>query len=162
MSNRRSFPLIDQVIIMTVNPGSLKEKFIDSMLFKISELYKLKERQKMSFDIEVDGNINDKNIISCKESGANFFVSGGYIFKDSHYKKNISDLKNSSFKDIKEKSKEHVLSICYMRKTNKILPTSLNCQARNFQEKMLEPNHLVILLEPIINSILLLNELLLD
>ena len=86
-------PLVDQVIIMTVNPGSLKEKFIDSMLFKISELYKLKARQKLSFDIEVDGNINDKNIISCKESGANFFVSGGYVFKDSHYKKNISDLK---------------------------------------------------------------------
>lgn len=94
-------PLVDQVIIMTVNPGSLKEKFIDSMLFKISELYKLKARQKLSFDIEVDGNINDKNIISCKESGANFFVSGGYVFKDSHYKKNISDLKKFIFQRYK-------------------------------------------------------------
>lgn len=47
------------------------------------------------FDIEVDGNINDQTIIPCYTSGANVFVSGGYIFGDDNPEQRIIKLKNA-------------------------------------------------------------------
>ena len=46
------------------------------------------------FDIEVDGNINDQTIIPCYTSGANIFVSGGYIFGHDNPEQRIKKLKN--------------------------------------------------------------------
>lgn len=89
------FNLIDQVLVMTVNPGMLGEKFIKSTLKKIAELKQIKDSNKYLFDIEVDGNINDQTIIPCYTSGANVFVSGGYIFGDDNPEQRIIKLKNA-------------------------------------------------------------------
>lgn len=79
---------------MTVNPGMLGEKFIKSTK-KIAELKQIKDSNKYLFDIEVDGNINDQTIIPCYTSGANVFVSGGYIFGDDNPEQRIIKLKNA-------------------------------------------------------------------
>lgn len=88
------FDLVDQVLVMTVNPGMLGESFIKSTLKKIVELKQIKDDNEYCFDIEVDGNINDQTIIPCYTSGANIFVSGGYIFGHDNPEQRIKKLKN--------------------------------------------------------------------
>ncbi|MCG4660743.1 ribulose-phosphate 3-epimerase [[Clostridium] innocuum] len=86
--------IVDQVLVMTVNPAMLGEKFIKNTVKKIMKLKEIKENNHYFFDIEVDGNINDETIIPCYTSGANIFVSGGYIFGHTNPKQRIERLKN--------------------------------------------------------------------
>lgn len=73
--------LVDQVLIMTVNPGFGGQAYIPEMADKIAALVQMRQKKGLSFDIEVDGGIDDKTIASAKEAGANVFVAGSYLFK---------------------------------------------------------------------------------
>ena len=73
--------LADQVLIMTVNPGFGGQAYISEMAEKIAALAALREAKGLTFDIEVDGGIDDQTILSAKEAGANVFVAGSYLFK---------------------------------------------------------------------------------
>jgi len=86
---------IDLVLIMSVNPGFGGQKFMPEVLTKIKELKKIQEKEKLSFDIEIDGGINFGNSKIAIEAGANILVSGTTIFKenDGNIKKNIETLK---------------------------------------------------------------------
>ena len=86
---------IDLVLIMSVNPGFGRQKFMPEVLDKIKDLKKIKEQKKMTFDIEIDGGINFDNCKSAIEAGANILVSGTTVFKsnDGDIKKNINLLK---------------------------------------------------------------------
>ena len=81
---------IDQVLIMTVNPGFYGSPFLPEMLDKIKELRNLKP----DLDIEVDGGVTDKTIRLVNDAGANMFVSGSYIVKSDDVKAAIDSLKN--------------------------------------------------------------------
>lgn len=72
--------LVDQVLIMTVNPGFGGQAFIPEMLEKIKQVVAFREAKNLSFDIEVDGGIDDKTIALTKSAGANVFVAGSYLF----------------------------------------------------------------------------------
>ena len=80
---------IDQVLIMTVNPGFYGSPFLPETLEKVKNLRDLKPE----IDIEVDGGINDKTIILADRAGANMFVSGSYIVKSDNVEKAIFNLK---------------------------------------------------------------------
>ncbi|MET3559030.1 ribulose-phosphate 3-epimerase [Streptococcus rupicaprae] len=73
--------LVDQVLVMTVNPGFGGQAFIPEMLEKIKEIAALRTAKDLSFDIEVDGGIDNKTIGLTKDAGANVFVAGSYVFK---------------------------------------------------------------------------------
>ena len=73
--------LADQVLIMTVNPGFGGQAYIPEMAEKIAALATLRDAKGLTFDIEVDGGIDDQTILSAKEAGANVFVAGSYLFK---------------------------------------------------------------------------------
>ncbi len=73
--------LADQVLLMTVNPGFGGQAYIPEVAEKIEALVALREKKGLSFDIEVDGGIDDKTIGHAKAAGANVFVSGSYLFK---------------------------------------------------------------------------------
>jgi len=80
---------LDQVLIMTVNPGFYGSSFLPEMVDKITEL-----RNKASdLDIEVDGGVNDRTIGLVNNAGANMFVSGSYIVKSDDINKAIDTLK---------------------------------------------------------------------
>ena len=81
---------LDQVLIMTVNPGFYGSPFLPDMIDKIKELRKLKT----NLDIEVDGGITDKTIELVDSAGANMFVSGSYIVKAENISISIENLKN--------------------------------------------------------------------
>jgi len=80
---------IDQVLIMTVNPGFYGSPFLPEMLEKIKELRNLKPE----IEIEVDGGVTDKTVKLVDNAGANLFVSGSYIVKSDNVKGAIDTLK---------------------------------------------------------------------
>lgn len=82
--------LIDQVLILTVEPGFYGGKFLPQVLEKVRALRKLKP----DLDIEVDGGINPKTIKMVAEAGANLLVSGSYIFNSKNPRKAIHTLEN--------------------------------------------------------------------
>ena len=73
--------LVDQVLVMTVNPGFGGQAFLPETMSKIRELVALREANQLNFDIEVDGGIDDKTIQMARKAGANVFVAGSYVFK---------------------------------------------------------------------------------
>ena len=80
---------IDQVLIMTVNPGFYGSPFLPKMLEKIKRLRRIKP----DLDIEVDGGVTDKTINLVDKAGANMFVSGSYIVKSDDVRQAIASLK---------------------------------------------------------------------
>ena len=85
--------LVDQVLVMTVNPGFGGQAFLPETMGKIRELVALREANHLNFDIEVDGGIDDKTIQMAREAGANIFVAGSYVFKGdvSHQVQTLRD-----------------------------------------------------------------------
>lgn len=85
--------LVDQVLVMTVNPGFGGQAFLPETMGKIRELVALREANQLNFDIEVDGGVDDKTIQMAREAGANIFVAGSYVFKGdvSHQVQTLRD-----------------------------------------------------------------------
>lgn len=88
-------PVVDQVLIMTVNPGFGGQKFLEEMVAKIRHLDQLRQTNNdWHFDIEVDGGINDKTIKACAEAGADIFVAGSYVYASDNPAGQIQTLKD--------------------------------------------------------------------
>ncbi|MBP2097372.1 ribulose-phosphate 3-epimerase [Enterococcus rivorum] len=85
--------LVDQVLIMTVNPGFGGQSFIESALDKIAQLKEWKETKGYTYDIEVDGGIIPETAERCKEAGANVFVAGSYIYDSESPKERVEALR---------------------------------------------------------------------
>jgi ribulose-phosphate 3-epimerase len=82
------FDHLDQVLVMTVNPGFYGSPFLPEVMEKISTLRKMKPRM----DIEVDGGITPQTIEMVDKAGANLFVSGSYLVKADSMQDRISTL----------------------------------------------------------------------
>jgi ribulose-phosphate 3-epimerase len=82
--------MLDQVLIMTVEPGFGGQKFMNDMMLKVVEL-----RNKCpNIDIQVDGGLSEDTIDIAAKAGANMIVAGSAVFK-SNPAKVISILKRS-------------------------------------------------------------------
>jgi ribulose-phosphate 3-epimerase len=68
---------IDQLLVMTVNPGFGGQAFIPEMLAKIREV----RRRAPKLDINVDGGINPTTGRQCVAAGANILVAGNSLFR---------------------------------------------------------------------------------
>ena len=79
---------VDQVLVMTVNPGYGGQKFISNMLGKIRAL-----RDKFERDIEVDGGINEKTSELVREAGANILVAGSAVFNSQNIAETIKNIR---------------------------------------------------------------------
>ncbi len=84
---------LDMILIMSVNPGFGGQKFIPLALKKIDALKKLLIARNLPCLIEVDGGINNENIHSIVNAGADIIVAGSYIFKSPNYKQAIDSLR---------------------------------------------------------------------
>lgn len=85
--------LVDQVLIMTVNPGFGGQAFIPEMLEKVAKVAQLRDEKGYDFDIEVDGGVDNKTIKACYQAGANVFVAGSYLFKASDLTAQVETLR---------------------------------------------------------------------
>lgn len=81
---------IDNILIMTVEPGFGGQKFMSAMLPKITETKNLIAGRNIS--LEVDGGINPETAKLCVEHGANVLVAGSAIFKSDAPDKVIQKL----------------------------------------------------------------------
>lgn len=86
-------PEIDQVLIMSVNPGFGGQKFLESSISKVKRLSALRQARGLEFDIEIDGGISDKNIKAVYDAGVDVAVAGSYIFGAEDYTKQVQLLK---------------------------------------------------------------------
>jgi ribulose-phosphate 3-epimerase len=73
-------PLVDLVLVMTVNPGFGGQTFIDSMMDKIVRLRKILDDRQLGVELEVDGGITTKIAPRVAEAGAEVLVAGAAIF----------------------------------------------------------------------------------
>jgi len=80
--------LVDEVLVMTVEPGFSGQKFMHGQLSKIKEIRKI-----YTGDIMVDGGINYETARLAARSGANVFVAGTYLFGAKNMKRLIGKLK---------------------------------------------------------------------
>lgn len=87
--------LVDQVLIMTVNPGFGGQAFIPECLDKVTAVAKLREEKGLSFDIEVDGGVDNQSIKACAQAGANVFVAGSYLFKAKDLSAQVQTLRDA-------------------------------------------------------------------
>ena len=85
---------VDQVLVMTVNPGFGGQAFIPSTLDKVRQLADLRQKQGHSYLIEVDGGVNDKTAADCLAAGADILVAGSYVFGHSNPAQAIQTLKD--------------------------------------------------------------------
>ena len=73
---------VDQVLVMTVNPGFGRQHFIDTTLPKIARVREIVERRQPGCDVEVDGGIDAETAPLVVRAGANVLVAGSSIFGD--------------------------------------------------------------------------------
>ena len=74
--------LVDQVLVMTVNPRFGVQSYIENMEPKIAEVAKLIAESGRDIDLEVDGGISPSTAGGAAASGANVMVAGSAVFRD--------------------------------------------------------------------------------
>jgi ribulose-phosphate 3-epimerase len=76
-------PELDQVLVMTVNPGFGHQHFLHSMLPKIERVCQMVERLDGRCEVEVDGGIDEKTAPLASAAGASVLVAGSSIFTNN-------------------------------------------------------------------------------
>jgi len=71
---------IDQVLVMTVNPGFGHQHFLPSTLPKIQRVREMIEQIRPGADLEVDGGIDAETASLATAAGANVLVAGTAVF----------------------------------------------------------------------------------
>ena len=71
---------VDMVLVMSVNPGFGGQKFIPQVLKKVERLSAIKAERGLSFEIEMDGGVNDRTAPLCRAAGATVLVAGSAVF----------------------------------------------------------------------------------
>ncbi len=85
---------VDQVLIMSVNPGFGGQQFIPSALRKIQQLRRMVDERGLAVDIEVDGGVKVDNVAAVCAAGANVIVSGSGVFGTKDYAATIAELRS--------------------------------------------------------------------
>jgi ribulose-phosphate 3-epimerase len=84
---------VDQILVMTVNPGFGGQSFIEAMLPKIEKIRGWIEKHGLDIDLEVDGGVTKDNIARAASAGANVFVAGTSVFGQADRKLAIEELR---------------------------------------------------------------------
>lgn len=74
-------PLVDMVLVMSVEPGFGGQKFIPESLDRIREVRAMAAGRQIPLDIQVDGGIDLANVEQVLDAGANIIVAGSAVFK---------------------------------------------------------------------------------
>ena len=88
--------MVDQVLVMTVNPGFGGQKFLPETVAKIAELDALKKELGYDFDIEIDGGVNDQTVVDCYKAGATVAVAGPFVFDNEDPVAQINKIKDAT------------------------------------------------------------------
>ena len=88
---------LDNVLVLSVNPGFKSQKLIPQTIRKIEKLKNLIEKMGLDITITADGNINKSNIPDFIKAGASILVLGssGLFRKDATIKESVEEIKES-------------------------------------------------------------------
>ena len=75
---------VDQIIIMTVEPGFGGQSFLNNQIEKIKDISNYIKENNLKVDIEIDGGINYETGKLCVDAGANILVAGSFLFKQDN------------------------------------------------------------------------------
>ena len=84
---------VDQILLMSVNPGFGGQAFIDGTLKKIEAVREMIRLSGRNIRLEVDGGIKASNIRAVAEAGADMFVAGSAIFNQPDYRQAIDAMR---------------------------------------------------------------------
>jgi ribulose-phosphate 3-epimerase len=76
--------LIDQALVMTVEPGFGGQSFMNNQLLKVKEIKELSQDNNLALDIGVDGGVDNITGPLCINAGANILIAGSYLFKQEN------------------------------------------------------------------------------
>ena len=76
-------PEVDQVLVMTVNPGFGHQNFLESVLPKIRRVCRMIDSVNPGCEVEVDGGVDLKTAPLAAAAGASVFVAGSSVFANS-------------------------------------------------------------------------------
>ena len=88
-------PMLDMVLLMTVNPGFGGQKFITEVMPKLRKLKAILEENKLDVDIQVDGGVTSETAPEVVSAGANILVAGSAIFGKPDIKIAVEAIRNS-------------------------------------------------------------------
>lgn len=83
---------VDQVLLMTVNPGFGGQSFLPGMMGKIEDARTFFKNMDCNPLLELDGGITVENAAECIQRGADILVAGSSVFK-GNLQENIKKLK---------------------------------------------------------------------
>lgn len=84
---------VDQILLMSVNPGFGGQKFIPMTLEKLRQARQIIDQSGRDIRLEVDGGVGPHNIREIAEAGADMFVAGSAIFNQPDYKQVIDTIR---------------------------------------------------------------------
>ena len=87
------WPLLDLVLVMSVNPGAGGQDFIPTVLSKIEYIADQIRSRELPVELEVDGGVNGETAPQIIKAGATVLVAGSAIFKVKNGMDLIGDLK---------------------------------------------------------------------
>lgn len=91
---RPMLPLLDLVLVMSVNPGFGGQEFLEFTTDKLRKLACWRESLELDFLIEVDGGVNVQNAKKLTDSGCDVLVMGSAVFKHDFPAQYIRDVKS--------------------------------------------------------------------
>lgn len=71
---------LDQVLVMTVNPGFGGQSFIEATLPKVAAIRRMIDSRKLDVTLEVDGGVAPDTVARVVEAGARALVAGNAVF----------------------------------------------------------------------------------
>lgn len=91
-----ALPYLDQVMVMSVNPGWAGQKFIEGVLPKVQRLRRLIDERGLAVDIEIDGGVTLGTAPRCMAAGACVLVAASAVFNDkASVAENMAKLKEA-------------------------------------------------------------------
>ncbi|WP_323732562.1 ribulose-phosphate 3-epimerase [Candidatus Bandiella euplotis] len=83
---------LDEILVMTVNPGFGGQQFLESQLEKIKAIAEMTKGLD-NIQIGVDGGINPQTVSLCQDSGADLAIVGSYLFQGNDYKSQVTSIR---------------------------------------------------------------------
>ena len=77
-------PLVDLVLIMSVEPGYGGQKYIPQSTRRIAQVRKMLDAIGSAAELEVDGGVNTHTICEVRDAGASIVVVGSAVFNEAH------------------------------------------------------------------------------
>ena len=89
-------PLMDMILIMTVEPGFGGQPFLDHCLVKVEQARREIARHGGQIWLQVDGGVTRKTIERCARAGADVFVAGSAVYGAEDPDRMVSELRASA------------------------------------------------------------------